>query len=960
MLKKCFKSILFWLIFFPLLYTLSGFVIVPWWTRTQLPHLLKERLNLSISIENVLFNPFTFELHVNRFALQDGTGNNAATLEHLYINYEPSFLFKKEFFVKSLLLEKPFVDLKIDTNGNLTLLSLFPKSAETTESNATMEESLVMPFLIEHVEIQNAKTTFTDERPREPFKLDIGPMNYTVNNLSFHKDDLSIHALKIALQNEEKITLASSASFEPLKFYGELNITHLPLSTFWKYALPTIPATLSHGDLSLRVPFLIDLSKETPLVSLEKATASLENIRFIDAEKKTVLEAPSLTLDAIDFDLAASSVAIEKVTLAKPFVDVVLEKNYELNLVRLFTPPAQPKPKTTPPPSAKVPEWKFALKTLALSDATIDLTDQNVKSTPTHLAPLNVMAYNITHDMNRTIHYELNTTVDKTASINLKGSVIPSSSKIVLDLQTKALSLAKAQPYLVPFTTLVLKEGLLTLNSKIQATLGDKPNMKLESTIELSKLTILDRFKKPIVAWEKLSVDGLGYSTTPSSLHVKKIDLLKPYVNLDIKKDKSTNFSNIIKPSKTPPPPPPKKGVKGKKPPKEEEMALLIGTLSMKQGSANFKDASLPIPFATFVNQLKGNFTTLDTKNTKPSVLKLEGKVDKYGYAKIDGSVLPFDFKNRANLKILFKNIDMPSLTPYSGKFVGYAIKEGKLSMDLNYKIKKGLMEGENKINLDSLTLGDKIESEEATNLPLGLAIAILKDSKGQIDIDLPVSGDLNDPEFRYGSIVWRAIGNLIGSIVTSPFKLLGSILGIETENLKSIDFAAGEYALIDSEEEKMEQYKQILEKRSELKLLITPSFNEALDTKALQEHTITAQIEAMTPKKGKEDDSYGKAIKKLFIQKYSDDAYSKLMKLYKEENLDVGAINDHLIAKIAQSVTITPEALHELALKRADNIVQNLITKHKIAPQRLIKNETAPSDAIRGEWVGCAISVSN
>ena len=139
----------------------------------------------------------------------------------------------------------------------------------------------------------------------------------------------------------------------------------------------------------------------------------------------------------------------------------------------------------------------------------------------------------------------------------------------------------------------------------------------------------------------------------------------------------------------------------------------------------------------------------------------------------------------------------MPSLTPYSGKFIGYAIQKGKLSMDLSYKIKQGLMEGDNKINLDSLTLGEKIESDEATSLPLGLAIAILKDSKGQIDLNLPVSGDSNDPEFRYGAIVWKAIGNLIGGIVTSPFSLIGSILGIETQSLQSIDFAAGASELI-------------------------------------------------------------------------------------------------------------------------------------------------------------------
>ena len=157
-----------------------------------------------------------------------------------------------------------------------------------------------------------------------------------------------------------------------------------------------------------------------------------------------------------------------------------------------------------------------------------------------------------------------------------------------------------------------------------------------------------------------------------------------------------------------------------------------------------------------------------------------------------------------------------------------------------------------------------------------------------------------------------------------------------------------------------MEQYKQILEKRGELKLSIAPSFNETLDTKALREQNATAQIEALIPKNSKSEDSYGKAIKKLFIQKYSDDAYSKLIKAYKEEKLDAGAINDNLIAKIAESIVIAPEELQALALKRADVIIQNLITKHKIAPERLLKSEPQASDAIREQWVGCAISVSN
>ncbi|WP_333803069.1 DUF748 domain-containing protein [Sulfurospirillum sp.] len=956
MLKKCLKNVLFWLIFLPLLYTLSGFIILPWWAQTKLPDLLKEKLHLTISIEKVLFNPFTFELHINNFALQDITGNNVATLEHLYINYEPSYLFKKEFFVKSLLVEKPFVDLKIDSNGSLKLLTLFPSNA-SSENNTTHDDNIAMPFVIEHVDIQNAKTNFTDERPSEPFKIEIGPMNYSVNNLSFYKDDLSIHALKVMLQNEEKITLASSASFEPLKFYGELTIQSLPMVSFWKYALPTMPAKLSNGNLSLKVPFFIDLSKDKPLVTLEKATASLENIRFEDEQKKTVIDIPFIKAEEIDFDLQASHISIAKTILQKPTLNLILEKEYSSNLERLFTLPkptvdAQKKVSSTPSS-----EWKFLLKHLLVDTSHIQINDQNVKAPPILLSPLSLNLFHITNNSNQKIDFDLNSTIDATASLNLKGAFLLANSSLEMNIDAKALSLEKAQPYIVPFTTALIQDGTLSLNAMMKASFDQNMTFEIKGNATVAKFSLGDKDHKSLIAWENLGIDKLAYNLSPATLSIQNIMLDKPYINLDVKKDGSTNFTGLLKTTTTPAQT--KKGAL-KTSASNDSMAIYLGNITFNKGTAHFQDASLLLPFATFADRLIGSISTLDTKSTKPSLLKLEGKVDKYGYTKIEGSVLPFDPKNHANLKILFKNIDMPSLTPYSSKFVGYAIKQGKLSMDLNYKIKKGLMEGSNKINLDSLTLGDKIESEDATNLPLGLAIAILKDSKGQIDLDLPISGDLNDPQFRYGSIVWKAIGNLIGSIVTSPFKLLGSMLGIETENLKSIDFAAGEYTLIGSEEEKMEQYRQILEKRSELKLIITPSFNETLDTKILQEQNVTAQIDAIIPKKSREDDSYGKAIKKLYIQKYSDDAYSKLIKTYKEASLDAGAINDALLSKITESVIIPPEALQALASKRAEIIIQNLTTKYKISPARVLKNEPQASDAIREEWIGCAISVSN
>jgi hypothetical protein len=185
-------------------------------------------------------------------------------------------------------------------------------------------------------------------------------------------------------------------------------------------------------------------------------------------------------------------------------------------------------------------------------------------------------------------------------------------------------------------------------------------------------------------------------------------------------------------------------------------------------------------------------------------------------------------------------------------------------------------------------------------------------------------------------------------------------MLGIETETLKSIDFAGGEFELIASEEEKMEQYAQILEKKPGLKLTITPSFNEALDTLSLQEKALNTQIETLLSKGKKEEDSYARILRDLFIQKFTKEAYEVFLVQAKEQPLDKSAINEGLKSKLTQSILITPEQLQTLAQKRADVIIQTLVQKHKISPDKLTKSELLPSEALRDKLVGCAIGISN
>ena len=941
MSKKNFKNALFWIVFFPLFYTLSGYIVVPWWIKNALPDILEKRFHLHVSIEAARFNPFSFELHLERVSVNDASDKKAIVIEHAYGDYEPSYLLKKELFIRSLILDMPQINATIDSSGKLNLLELL-SSFQTVDSPVESDTSSLSALMIEHFSIHQGMVHFSDERPKTPFEITLNPIDYTIHNFSLNKDDLSIHALKIALQNEEKITLESSATFEPMRFHGKLVMTRLPLSSLYAYTLPSIPARLHSGELSFTLPFSIDLSKSKPAIAVEHASSTLENIHFVDEHNKTIATFPNLNAEDINFDLNASSLSIAQLNLLKPSLDVHFEAQYTPNLVRLFTPPSS-KEKTAS--SA----WHVALSSLRIDDATIELTDDTLQSAPIKASTLFLEAKNLSNDPKKTILYELNSTIDDNASLKLQGSVIPQTSMIDARIDVNALSLKLFQPYLTPYTTLLVEKGALSVDATLKGTMNSpQPALTIDGFTKLSDLSLLDRTKTPLIAWEDLMLQEVHFSSFPHALTIKTIELLKPYVNLDIKKDKRTNFDGIIIPSTT------------TSTPVGEPLKLFLESMKLKEGRAHFKDASLPIPFATFIHQLNGNLSTLDTQNTRPSVLKLDGKVDKYGYAKIEGTLLPFDFKHRAELKLLFKNIDMPSLTPYSGKFIGYAIQKGKLSVDLAYKISQGIMDGSNKINLDSLTLGEKIESDEAVNLPLGLAIAILKDSKGQIDLDLPVNGDLNDPNFRYGSVIVKAFGNVIGGILSSPFKLLGSMLGIEAEQLKSIDFMAGDATLIASEEEKMQKYAQILEQRKALKLLITPSYNEDADTKFLKEQKLNARIETLLPKNSSHEDSYSKAIQTLYSQQFSEEAYRKLMKQYQEARLDKNAINDALLNKLKETITVGDDELKALARKRFETIAYSLKTTYHIAPQRIIEHDITPSEAVRETWIGCEVSVSN
>ncbi|HTU59621.1 MAG TPA: DUF748 domain-containing protein, partial [Polyangiales bacterium] len=277
----------------------------------------------------------------------------------------------------------------------------------------------------------------------------------------------------------------------------------------------------------------------------------------------------------------------------------------------------------------------------------------------------------------------------------------------------------------------------------------------------------------------------------------------------------------------------------------EEPMPIEIGLVRVDQGSMNFADLSLKPNFETGIQQLSGAIQGLSSRPDARADVQLAGQVDRYTPVKITGKVNYFAAVSYTDLHMAFRNLELTSMSPYSGKFAGYRIERGKLNVTLNYLVKKRKLDAKHKIIIDQLQLGAHVDSPDATSLPVKLAIALLKDRNGVIDLDIPVSGNLDDPKFKVWPIIWQVVVNLLTKIVTSPFALLGSLFGA-SEEISFVDFSSGSAALNATGQSKLRTLAKALKERPALNLDLPLVVKPDVDGPALAEQYWRADRERL------------------------------------------------------------------------------------------------------------------
>lgn len=724
------------------LYSLLGFLILPGVALRIANQQLAKYATVPAHLERIELNPFSLELTL--WGLQLGEpGKEQVGFDRLYANLSLDSLWSKALHLEAVELDKPRNQVLFAKDGTLNLTTLF--KLPPSEAKPDEPPSDPFPLRIGSIKLKQGLLHFQDMRPSEPIEFLYDNMNLELKNLSTLPDDNADMTLVANGPNGGRIDWNGTLSLSPIASQGTLKVTDAKMKLFWPYVRDAVPLVLQDGLVSLQTQYKLNLAKQTELL-LDNATLRVAPFAINAPDGRPLARLANLEVSETTVDLVKQQVSVGKLRSDKLETWAALEKDGQLDWQKLFaSQPAKatPKEKAEPAAAGPAPEpqsanepakpWQVLLKDVQLRNYLVHLADRSQKEpVALDVGPLNVDLQGFDSLNQAPFTLKLDTGVGKQGKLQAAGQVNLAPIQAKLDVSTRDIDLRVAQAYVSPFILLELRSGML--DSDLQVDLKNTTPLAFTVTgkAQVSQLHTLDTIKsRDFVKWQQVNVDGLSY-VHGDALSIDKVTLQEPYARFIINEDRTTNVNDLLIPQPA--------GAKPSSPAttapasSSKPLGIHIGQVDIKNGSANFADLSLTPNFATAVQQLNGQIGTIDNRKPVPAKVDVKGKVDRYAPVTIKGALNPFNPLASLDIATSFKRVELTTLTPYSGKFAGYRIRKGRLNLDLHYLITNGQLKAENKVVVEQLQLGEKVDSPDAVDLPIRLAVALLKDTQGKLD----------------------------------------------------------------------------------------------------------------------------------------------------------------------------------------------------------------------------------
>ncbi|MBL8533252.1 MAG: DUF748 domain-containing protein [Betaproteobacteria bacterium] len=809
----------------------------------------------------------------------------------------------------------------------------------------------------------DASVAFRDESVQPGFATTLAPITVSVQGLSTAADAAPANIrLSASTDASEQIEVEGTYGVASSALELDASLAKLAPRRYAPYYASRILFDIVDGALDLRAHLNAGLSEQPPRIVVSRAGLDLRDLKLRKrGQPQDFLALASLSVADAGADTVQRKASVGEIRLMKPIVRASRAKNGAIDLTQLVPGPGEPRPATAPAAATTASSapadapWSVTLGKFLLEQGTVQFTDDVPPSRVVlELSPVRMEVRDVAFGAPATSHVDFRTRINRTAELGVSGTFGLAPVQASLKTRLTALDLLPFEPYFADKLNVTLNSAAASFEGALTVSLPDKgaPVVGYEGNFGLAKLALVDKASaESLLKWNSLFVEGIKARTEPFSLAVRNVALTDFQSQLQILPDGTINVQNLVAkdPAKdqaagnTPPAaskaPPPADAPAGSPVPK----SIRVDQVTLQGGTVHFSDRMIKPNVNATLTEVGGRVSGLLSDAGSRADVDLRGKLGNSAALEITGQINPLAGDLFADLKVSFRDIELPPFTPYSGKYAGYTIEKGKLSLNLSYFIEKRSIKAENKVFIDQFTFGEKVESADAVNLPVTLAVSLLKDRNGQINLDVPVSGSLDDPKFRLGRVIWQVIVNLITKAITSPFALLGSLMGGDGEQLSYLEFPVGAAAFESAGQGKLDQLSKALTERPALKLEITGHVDPEKDHEGLLRAAFERKLKTQ---RFNELVRAGEAPAGVEAVTVAPDQYERVLtKAYKTEKfpkprnaigLEKSLPKEEMEKLMLTHIVIGEDDLRHLAMQRAQAVKDALTTKGQIAPERI------------------------
>ncbi|MDD5271878.1 MAG: DUF748 domain-containing protein [Methylovulum sp.] len=678
-------------------------------------------------------------------------------------------------------------------------------------------------------------------------------------------------------------------------------------------------------------------------MSASQAAMTIKELR-ISGQGGELISLPALAVQGIQANLDQHTLKISSLTLDNADLSAWLDTDGRLNYQALL-------PTSTPSP-AKVSatpavDWDINVGNIALNNCAVNFEDRTLpKPTTLTLKPINLKLSGYANNPSTPLPFTLSAGINDNGLISLQGNLVLAPLAMETAVTVNTIDLEKFQPYYDRFIRLDIIDGMLDIDGTVslKQTENQPLDIRFNGNGGIDDLLIRDqRVHKDFLKWERLALKNMVIDVLGQRYSATELTLNKPYARVTIRKDKTVNFSDLLIAQEQP-----AGTASAPKTSATKPAFFKLGKIQIIDGSSDFTDLSLLLPFSAHIKSLDGGASGVSSD--KSSHIQVDLKGNAYDLAPVDiaGNISPF--LDEYDIKINFNGLPMPLVSSYMVQFAGYKVEKGKMTLDLHYQIANKKLTASNHFLIDQFELGERVENPDAVSLPLKLAVALLKDSDGKIKMDVPISGDLDKPHFNIGAIVTEALINALSKVISSPFSALASLTGGQHSDLSAIAFKAGSAALENAQQEKLNGIAAALKVHTQLMLEIKGVTQQQQDWPAISDDALydqlkirrAAEINGKTARKIRAEyvelstQDYQRLLADMFIEKFP--ALAKKSWLGTPQLNDPGSGNFYNVAKQKLQDIINPEQerLKELANDRSQAIAKYLVQQGGIAQERV------------------------